>query len=171
MTASKKSDCITESRTVHGFWWRYKHSAAGRRSSSWTIIDRCCLIFRTIEIPPTRSSLRKTPASPAGVFLLPYPAGGVSGRLMRRRPRGARRLSERRADRPHCGRRASPPAPLRRGARHAQLPFAGYRPDHRAGIEFAAIHDALRPTQSMICRCPTRSTGRSWPTTTRRVLV
>jgi hypothetical protein len=36
---------------------------------------------------------------------------------MRRRPRGARRLSGRRADRPHCGRRASPQAPLRRGAR------------------------------------------------------
>jgi hypothetical protein len=36
---------------------------------------------------------------------------------MRRRPRGARRLSVRRADRPHCGRRASPRAPLRRGAR------------------------------------------------------
>ena len=38
-------------------------------------------------------------------------------RLMRRRPRGARRLSVRRADRPHCGQRASPQAPLRRGAR------------------------------------------------------
>jgi hypothetical protein len=26
MTASKKSDCITESRTAAGFWWRYTHS-------------------------------------------------------------------------------------------------------------------------------------------------
>ena len=37
--------------------------------------------------------------------------------VMRRRPRGARRLSVRRADRPHCGQCASPPVPLRRGAR------------------------------------------------------
>ena len=26
MTASKKRDCITESRTDAGFWWRYTHS-------------------------------------------------------------------------------------------------------------------------------------------------
>jgi len=34
----------------------------------------------------------------------------------RRRPRGARRLSARRTDRPHRGQRASPQAPLRREA-------------------------------------------------------
>jgi hypothetical protein len=36
---------------------------------------------------------------------------------MLRRPRGARRLSVRRADRPHCSQPASPQAPFRRGAR------------------------------------------------------
>ena len=44
-------------------------------------------------------------------------AAPATSPTMRRRPRGARRSSVRRADRPHCGPRANPQAPLRRGAR------------------------------------------------------
>jgi 2-haloacid dehalogenase len=49
--------------------------------------------------------------------------------------RGAYRSSARQADRRNCGRRANLRAPLRRGARHAGVPFAGFWPDHRVGIE------------------------------------
>jgi hypothetical protein len=59
----------------------------------------------------------------------------------------------RRADRPHCGRRASRPALFVEALGHTRLPFAGHRSDHRAGIELAAI-DALvqrkrRPTSNV----------------------
>src|SRR5438132_1268163 len=61
--------------------------------------------------PPMPIVLLENPGIPRRGFPFDH------ARLRRRRPRGARRSSARRADRPHCGRRASPQAPLRRGAR------------------------------------------------------
>src|SRR5437660_9750792 len=66
---------------------------------------------------------------------------------MRRRPRGARRLSVRRADRPHCG-----TAPVREllvveALGHVRVPLAGDGPDPRAGVEPAAI-DAHRAAEA-----------------------
>src|SRR3984893_14224947 len=93
-------------------------------------------------LPPPGFSFRKAALCrrQAPVEQRPY------ARLMRPRPRGARRRSGPRADRPRCGRRASPPAPPRRGAR-ACAPFAGFRPDHHAGIELAAV-DAHRAAET-----------------------
>jgi hypothetical protein len=67
---------------------------------------------------------------------------------MRRRPRGARRSSVRRAID-----RIAARAPVRKllfveALGHARVPFAGYRPDHRAGVELAAI-DAHRAAEAV----------------------
>src|SRR6516162_10289435 len=55
------------------------------------------------------------------------------------RPRAARRLSVRRADRPHRGRPASPQAPARPALRHVRMPFAGNWPDHRGRVDLATV--------------------------------
>ena len=73
--------------------------------------------------------------------------GRDAPQAMRRRPRGARRSSVRRADRPHCGRRASPQAPLRRGARAYAGATRRHRPDHRLGVDLPAI-DAHRAAEA-----------------------
>jgi hypothetical protein len=89
---------------------------AWEKSSTWTIVDRCRLIFRTIG-NPQRDRRSENPGLPRRGFLSPSPPPALAVVFMRRRPRGARRLSGRRADSPHCARRASPPAPLHQGAR------------------------------------------------------
>jgi hypothetical protein len=71
-------------------------------------------LFRTIEIPQ-RDRHFENPGLPRRGFSPGLSVYGVSGRLMRRRLRGARRSSVRRADRPRCGPPANPPAPLHRG--------------------------------------------------------
>jgi hypothetical protein len=62
----------------------------------------------------------------------------------------------RRADRPHCGRRASPRAPLRRGARAYAGAIRRVPADHRAGVELATIDAHL----SGLPRCPGELTRR-----------
>jgi hypothetical protein len=66
---------------------------------------------------------------------------------MRRRPRGVRRLPVRRADRLHCGRRTSPQAPLRRGARAYAGAIRRVPAGSPRGVEPAAI-DAHRATEA-----------------------
>ena len=94
------------------------------------------LIRRSIAFPPCSIVHTRKPRPPSRGFLL---------RFMRRRPRGGRQPSGRRAGRSRRGRRA--PAPPRRGARAFRVPFAGGRPEHRAGIELAAI-DAYRAAEA-----------------------
>jgi hypothetical protein len=80
----------------------------------------------TIEFFSLARPARKPRPPPAGVFS--SQSGALTpqappleqrpyARLMSPQPRGARRRSGPRADRPSCGRRAGPPAPLRQGAR------------------------------------------------------
>jgi len=92
--------------------------------------------------------------SPAGERLLPrlLPRllGGAAARLGSAHPSAtasARRLSARQADRPHCGRRASPQAPFAEALGHTGVPFAGLRPDHRAGVELTTT-DARRAAEA-----------------------
>ena len=92
--------------------WRLQCAGQGPASVYALKSDMCRSLLRL--------RLHLLPARPKGAggqrFTgTPLSSGGFGRRLMHQRPRGARRLSERRADRPHCGRRASRQAPRHRG--------------------------------------------------------
>ena len=94
-------------------------------------------------------------------------------RLMRRRPRGARRLSVRRADRPRRDRRASPQAPLRRGAQAyagaiRRVPTGSPRRGRADRNRRALVQRKRRPTSNvdsmMVLRARRGRTGSKYVT-------
>jgi hypothetical protein len=90
-----------------------------------------------------------SPAASAGRPARPYT------RLMRRRRRGARRLSARQADRPHCGRRASPQAPRRRATKLLTSSCFGVSLLYQKGRDSRAISRILTASKRSGSGVPT----------------
>ena len=147
---------------IHSVCYRRLNQPAARDLNIWKITWEKLLI-PSAWLPAARPPVPLTPglplASAASAFSgaclkICTPNGGsalgIICRLTRRRPRGARRWSRRRADKRRCGRPASRPAPRRRGAR-CQSPRTGriIRPGSSSPQLIRIVHRKRRPTSKV----------------------
>jgi hypothetical protein len=137
---------IPRSQFPHPRLGEVRHEGCpGRRG-----LRRCCRRDRA-HSPQSLTAFSLPVAACARALASP---DASSPRLMHRRPPGVSRWSVRRAYRPHRGRRASPQAPHRRGARVYAGAFAGCRADRSPRMDLATIdaHRAAVAPADLKCR-------------------